>query len=148
MSAGLREAARELIEDLEEQIGEIEPASPVGRLKEALTHADRHLVDIEPAIVSDRDLRIGRLIHALQQFKKDGIHFVGCDGGRTGRCTLTCVLAQSALESRTTNIYRSAVDALQAELAILRKLLRSPGQRKVLDHQQRRKISPRSSAFR
>lgn len=120
MSARLRDAARALLRDVEEDV-RIARDSPLGQLRDALADEDRRLLDIEPNVVNDHATHVARLVEALQHFAKPGGHFVGCPGDKGGLCSAACRTAQLACDRRTSTTAADTVSALHAEIAALRR---------------------------
>lgn len=116
MSARLRDAVRSLLHDIAGEL-QIQSGTLLGELRDALAQEDRRLYDIEPSVVSDRDLRIARLVQVLRQFSKPGGHYVGCPGDKGGLCSATCRAAQLAVDQQTRELDADTVSTLQAEIA-------------------------------
>lgn len=116
MSARLRDAVRSLLHDIEGEM-RIQAGSRLADLRDALFEEDRRLVDIAPDVVSDRDVRIARLVGVLTAFSKPGGHYVGCPGDKGGLCNATCRAAQLAVDQRTRDLAADTIARLQAELA-------------------------------
>lgn len=116
MSARLRDAVRSLLHDIESEM-RIQKGSRLADLRDALLEEDRRLVDMEPAVVSDRDIRITRLVVVLAAFSKPGGHYVGCPGDKGGLCNATCRAAQLAVDERNRQLAADTIARLQAELA-------------------------------